>query len=337
MPDGGARFSSRLARRVGDQRAERPRGLDRVATAARPAPCAPSPTTRPARRSSVKDGCWATIRSKTARRCGSRPLGLGQLAVDDAVGGLAARVLRVRPLEVVHQQPAAGAQELLDQDHGEAVDRPVLRAVEVDEVEARLDVAVRVRALSTCSFSHHVYEEYSRTIVDPLGDAGLGQRPPPGGVVARARRSRRSSTFAPAAAMYAAPTPCAVPSSSTSLAPVRCDVVVDQPALRGRHERNARDRARHLRRSPACQAHSSMPLTLGTAGHIDHGKTALVGALTGVDTDRLPGGEGARDLDRAGLRAAGAAAGRVCRRGRARARAVRAHDGRGRDRASTCT
>jgi len=29
-------------------------------------------------------------------------------------------------------------------------------------------------------------------------------------------------------------------------------------------------------------------LTLGTAGHIDHGKTALIAALTGVDTDRLP-------------------------------------------------
>ena len=29
------------------------------------------------------------------------------------------------------------------------------------------------------------------------------------------------------------------------------------------------------------------PLTLGTAGHIDHGKTTLVAALTGVDTDRL--------------------------------------------------
>jgi selenocysteine-specific elongation factor len=27
---------------------------------------------------------------------------------------------------------------------------------------------------------------------------------------------------------------------------------------------------------------------VGTAGHIDHGKTALVRALTGVDTDRLP-------------------------------------------------
>ena len=30
------------------------------------------------------------------------------------------------------------------------------------------------------------------------------------------------------------------------------------------------------------------PLTLGTAGHIDHGKTALIRALTGTDTDRLP-------------------------------------------------
>ena len=28
-------------------------------------------------------------------------------------------------------------------------------------------------------------------------------------------------------------------------------------------------------------------ITLGTAGHIDHGKTALVKALTGVETDRL--------------------------------------------------
>src|SRR5213595_1320312 len=31
-----------------------------------------------------------------------------------------------------------------------------------------------------------------------------------------------------------------------------------------------------------------MPLTVGTAGHIDHGKTTLVRALTGADTDRLP-------------------------------------------------
>src|SRR5687767_6221834 len=33
---------------------------------------------------------------------------------------------------------------------------------------------------------------------------------------------------------------------------------------------------------------SEMPLTIGTAGHVDHGKTWLVRALTGKDTDRLP-------------------------------------------------
>lgn len=32
---------------------------------------------------------------------------------------------------------------------------------------------------------------------------------------------------------------------------------------------------------------TSYPLTIGTAGHIDHGKTALVKALTGIETDRL--------------------------------------------------
>ena len=33
---------------------------------------------------------------------------------------------------------------------------------------------------------------------------------------------------------------------------------------------------------------SSLPhLVLGTSGHVDHGKTTLVQALTGIDTDRL--------------------------------------------------
>jgi selenocysteine-specific elongation factor len=29
-------------------------------------------------------------------------------------------------------------------------------------------------------------------------------------------------------------------------------------------------------------------MIVGTAGHIDHGKTALIRSLTGTDTDRLP-------------------------------------------------
>lgn len=39
---------------------------------------------------------------------------------------------------------------------------------------------------------------------------------------------------------------------------------------------------------PLSDGENLLPLTLGTAGHIDHGKTSLVRALTGVDTDRLP-------------------------------------------------
>jgi selenocysteine-specific elongation factor len=43
-------------------------------------------------------------------------------------------------------------------------------------------------------------------------------------------------------------------------------------------------------RSAAAAASASrhLGLVVGTAGHIDHGKTSLVRALTGVDTDRLP-------------------------------------------------
>ena len=31
----------------------------------------------------------------------------------------------------------------------------------------------------------------------------------------------------------------------------------------------------------------SRRIVLGTAGHIDHGKTSLIKALTGIETDRL--------------------------------------------------
>jgi selenocysteine-specific elongation factor len=40
--------------------------------------------------------------------------------------------------------------------------------------------------------------------------------------------------------------------------------------------------------APLATTMTANPLTVGTAGHIDHGKTRLVEALTGVDTDRLP-------------------------------------------------
>ncbi len=40
-------------------------------------------------------------------------------------------------------------------------------------------------------------------------------------------------------------------------------------------------------RDPGPEPHTGTSLILGTAGHIDHGKTSLVRALTGVDTDRL--------------------------------------------------
>ncbi len=38
----------------------------------------------------------------------------------------------------------------------------------------------------------------------------------------------------------------------------------------------------------AAAAPGGPPIVLGTAGHVDHGKTSLVRALTGIDTDRLP-------------------------------------------------
>jgi selenocysteine-specific elongation factor len=40
---------------------------------------------------------------------------------------------------------------------------------------------------------------------------------------------------------------------------------------------------------------------LGTAGHVDHGKSSLVRALTGIDPDRLKEEKSARHDHRSGL------------------------------------
>src|SRR5437763_8243720 len=40
--------------------------------------------------------------------------------------------------------------------------------------------------------------------------------------------------------------------------------------------------------APVGSASRGTAMIIGTAGHVDHGKTALVKALTGIDADRLP-------------------------------------------------
>ena len=70
-------------------------------------------------------------------------------------------------------------------------------------------------------------------------------------------------------------------------------------ALRARRAAGDRGRSRRAHAARLPHAHRQrgrrgrrggprVPLTVGTAGHIDHGKTWLVRALTGKDTDRLP-------------------------------------------------
>ena len=65
----------------------------------------------------------------------------------------------------------------------------------------------------------------------------------------------------------------------------------EPPVIGDRPRRPAAARLPHARRRRGRRGRrrdSRMPLTVGTAGHIDHGKTWLVRALTGKDTDRLP-------------------------------------------------
>ena len=76
---------------------------------------------------------------------------------------------------------------------------------------------------------------------------------------------------------------------------------LDDPTARRAHQRLLREfleehlgDGRPLRAFVTWEGHGGTArgggarVILGTAGHIDHGKTTLVRALTGVDTDRLP-------------------------------------------------
>jgi translation initiation factor 2 gamma subunit (eIF-2gamma) len=67
-------------------------------------------------------------------------------------------------------------------------------------------------------------------------------------------------------------------------------------------------------------------MIIGTSGHVDHGKTALVKALTGVETDRLKE-EKTREVMGASFRPD-----KSCRRAQALAQFRNSVSSRGRDR-----
>src|SRR5260370_11802171 len=60
------------------------------------------------------------------------------------------------------------------------------------------------------------------------------------------------------------------------------------PARLSHRPAHRRSRSRGASRRPLGPRDGVRHVVVGTAGHIDHGKTSLVKALTGTDTDRLP-------------------------------------------------
>src|SRR5690606_17235866 len=106
----------------------------------------------------------------------------------------------------------------------------------------------------------------------------------------RLRRARRSGR-----SCVASPSRCHVPkvtggcSRATSI--IMCSRAVHSAHSASSPRRWRRGSASHDMRTlsgSACVRAVMERLILGTAGHIDHGKTTLVRALTGTDTDRLP-------------------------------------------------
>src|SRR6266516_7750568 len=58
--------------------------------------------------------------------------------------------------------------------------------------------------------------------------------------------------------------------------------------FRSAHDFSAAGRSRSRSDSRSIRKVTSRHFTIATAGHVDHGKSALVKALTGTDPDRLP-------------------------------------------------
>ena len=115
---------------------------------------------------------------------------------------------------------------------------------------------------------------------------------------------------------------CAARAAAAGARPHRRRSPAARPALprrAGAVHRPAADAGRATagqRQQRLGQRSGERAMIVGTAGHIDHGKTTLVRALTGVDTDRLPEEKRARHQHRARLRL-------PRRRGRGRAHRLR--------------
>ena len=120
------------------------------------------------------------------------------------------------------------------------------------------------------------------------GRRGAGARRAPGRADRR-RRSRRRSR-ASAAARSRSPSSRASPARSPRSWPCRSGRASRPSSASSATgcSSSTAARSRTPRSTEAARRRRRMPLTVGTAGHIDHGKTWLVRALTGKDTDRLP-------------------------------------------------
>jgi len=100
---------------------------------------------------------------------------------EDPVGVAERGARRERPVEVVHDQPAARTQQLVDQEEGEPIDRPAVRPVQIAHVEARLGILLQhlhqppvvagrlVEDRHPAPQAQVVQEGLDRFLADPLG------------------------------------------------------------------------------------------------------------------------------------------------------------------------